>query len=157
MASHDLAHALRRSRSEARVFGEVYNALAAGLLRHFTRRTFDVETAADLTAETFARAFESRGRFRGSTDAEASAWITGSRATCSLVTHATARSRSARSAGSVSTCRRSRTTITSASSRARASDHLAPADRGRHAGGPRARRGGAGDPGRGRGSQLQVQ
>jgi RNA polymerase sigma-70 factor (ECF subfamily) len=37
------------------------------------RRTFDVEVARDLTAETFAQAFEHRGRFRGQSDAEASA------------------------------------------------------------------------------------
>lgn len=43
----------------------------------FARRTFDVEVARDLTAETFAQAFEHRRRFRGRTDAEAVAWLYG--------------------------------------------------------------------------------
>jgi RNA polymerase sigma factor (sigma-70 family) len=47
------------------------------LLAFFARRTFDVEVARDLTAETFAQAFEHRRRFRGSTDAEASGWLYG--------------------------------------------------------------------------------
>jgi RNA polymerase sigma-70 factor (ECF subfamily) len=41
------------------------------------RRTFDVEVARDLAAETFAQAFEHRGRFRGRTDPEAAAWLYG--------------------------------------------------------------------------------
>jgi RNA polymerase sigma factor (sigma-70 family) len=41
-------------------FGELYRRHAEDLLRYFARRTLDPETAADLTAETFAEAFASR-------------------------------------------------------------------------------------------------
>jgi len=47
------------------------------LLAFFARWTFDVEVARDLTAETFAQAFQHRRRFRGSTDAEAAGWLYG--------------------------------------------------------------------------------
>ena len=46
-----------------------------GLVRYFARRTYDAEAALDLTAETFARAFQARRRFRGSTPAEVKRWI----------------------------------------------------------------------------------
>lgn len=45
------------------------------VLRFCARRTLDPEAALDLTAETFAQAFRSRGKFRGSTEAEARAWL----------------------------------------------------------------------------------
>jgi RNA polymerase sigma factor (sigma-70 family) len=45
-------------------FGEVYDRHADAVLGYLYRRTADPETAADLTAETFAAAFLSRGRFR---------------------------------------------------------------------------------------------
>ena len=41
-------------------FGELYRRHAEDLLRYFARRTLDPETAAELTAETFAEAFASR-------------------------------------------------------------------------------------------------
>jgi RNA polymerase sigma factor (sigma-70 family) len=56
-------------------FSRVYAAKAQEVLVFLLRRTFDVEVARDLTAETFAQAFEHRGRFRGRTDAEAAAWL----------------------------------------------------------------------------------
>jgi RNA polymerase sigma factor (sigma-70 family) len=68
---------LRRSANEPAAFVAVYEACSRRLLAFFVRRTFDVETARDLTAESFARAFEQRGRFRGTTDAEAEAWVFG--------------------------------------------------------------------------------
>lgn len=74
---HGLAWSLRRARREPSAFAAFYGAQARPLLVFFTRRTFDVETARDLTAETFAQAFEHRGRFRGSTDAEAAGWLYG--------------------------------------------------------------------------------
>lgn len=58
-------------------FGEFYSANSRRVLVFFTRRTFDVEVARDLTAETFAVAFEHRRRFRGATAAEAEAWLYG--------------------------------------------------------------------------------
>jgi RNA polymerase sigma-70 factor, ECF subfamily len=56
---------------------DFYAAHSRQLLVFFARRTFDVEAARDLTAETFAQAFEHRRRFRGSTDAEARGWLYG--------------------------------------------------------------------------------
>ena len=41
-----------------------YGEHARSLLGYFVRRTFDPESAADLTAETFAEAFAMRSRFR---------------------------------------------------------------------------------------------
>jgi RNA polymerase sigma factor (sigma-70 family) len=58
-------------------FSRVYEAKAQELLVFLLRRTFDVEVARDLTAETFAQAFEHRRRFRGQSDAEAEAWLYG--------------------------------------------------------------------------------
>jgi len=54
--------ALSARRAEA--FGAFYERHAEPLLRFFARRTVDPEVAAELTAETFAEAFVSRGRFR---------------------------------------------------------------------------------------------
>jgi RNA polymerase sigma factor (sigma-70 family) len=72
-----LASSLRRARREPSAFGGFYAAQSRQLLAFFARRTFDVEAARDLTAETFAQAFEHRRRFRGSTDAEAAGWLYG--------------------------------------------------------------------------------
>jgi RNA polymerase sigma factor (sigma-70 family) len=75
--AHGLASSLTRARREPSAFGGFYAAQSRELLAFFARRTFDVEVARDLTAETFAQAFEHRRRFRGSTDAEASGWLYG--------------------------------------------------------------------------------
>jgi RNA polymerase sigma factor (sigma-70 family) len=74
---HGPASSLRRARREPSAFGGFYASESRRLLAFFARRTFDVEVARDLTAETFAQAFEHRRRFRGSTDAEASGWLYG--------------------------------------------------------------------------------
>ena len=58
-------------------FIALYRASARDVLVFFLRRTFDAEVARDLTAETFAAAFEQRARFRGATDEEAAAWLFG--------------------------------------------------------------------------------
>jgi RNA polymerase sigma-70 factor (ECF subfamily) len=58
-------------------FAAFYERNARGVLAYFARRTFDAETALDLTAETFAQAFLSRGRFRGTEEPEAVAWLFG--------------------------------------------------------------------------------
>jgi RNA polymerase sigma factor (sigma-70 family) len=72
-----LASSLRRAQREPAAFIDLYAAHSRPLLAFFARRTFDVEAARDLTAETFAQAFEHRRRFRGSTDAEAAGWLYG--------------------------------------------------------------------------------
>ena len=51
--------------------------MAQNTLIFFTRRTADPEIARDLWAETWARAYESRSRFRGSTQAEREGWVIG--------------------------------------------------------------------------------
>jgi RNA polymerase sigma-70 factor (ECF subfamily) len=56
---------------------DLYDSMSRPVLVFFTRRVFDGELALDLTAETFARALESSGRFRGTGDREAAAWIWG--------------------------------------------------------------------------------
>jgi len=72
-----LAASLRDSAGRPSAFSRVYEAKASVLLAFFVRRTYDVEVARDLTAETFAEAFAHRKRFRGRTDAEAAAWLFG--------------------------------------------------------------------------------
>ena len=64
-------HALRTRAG----FAEAYDRHARSILIFLARRTCDPETALDLTAETFAQAFASRRRFRGTTDEEAAAWF----------------------------------------------------------------------------------
>ena len=56
-------------------FSAFYRDHAQALLVFFTRRTYDVESALDLTAETFAQAFAARRRFRGETNPQAGAWL----------------------------------------------------------------------------------
>jgi RNA polymerase sigma factor (sigma-70 family) len=75
--AHRLASSLSRARQEPSAFTDFYAAHSRQLLVFFARRTFDVEAARDLTAETFAQAFEHRRRFRGSTDVEARGWLYG--------------------------------------------------------------------------------
>jgi RNA polymerase sigma factor (sigma-70 family) len=75
MMGEALSTSLRDSVRSPSAFSRVYEAKASELLAFVARRTFDVEVARDLTAETFAQAFEHRNRFRGRTDAEAAAWL----------------------------------------------------------------------------------
>lgn len=56
-------------------FVALYYRAMPGLLRYFARRTFDVQVASDLTAETLAEAFASRGRFHDRGDGSATAWL----------------------------------------------------------------------------------
>jgi RNA polymerase sigma-70 factor (ECF subfamily) len=55
----------------------LYGEQAGSLLVFFVRRTYDPQLAMDLIGETFARAFERRGRFRGASEREAAAWLWG--------------------------------------------------------------------------------
>jgi RNA polymerase sigma factor (sigma-70 family) len=61
--------------TDADTFARFYEQHGENVLRYLARRTFDVEVARDLTAETFAQAFRGRARFRGATDADAAAWL----------------------------------------------------------------------------------
>jgi RNA polymerase sigma factor (sigma-70 family) len=71
------AEALQRSAREPEAFARLYREHAEALLAYLARRTYDPDVALDLTAESFAQAFVGRARFRGSTDAEAVAWLYG--------------------------------------------------------------------------------
>jgi RNA polymerase sigma factor (sigma-70 family) len=58
-------------------FSVLYEEHAERVVLYLAKRCLDPEVAVDLMAETFARAFEKRGSYRGTTDAQASAWIFG--------------------------------------------------------------------------------
>jgi len=49
--------------------------MASGVLGFFARRVREPQVAFDLTAETFAKAFENRFAFRGSTEEQAASWL----------------------------------------------------------------------------------
>ena len=59
------------------VFAAAYRRHARPILLFLTRRTYDAEVALDLTAETFARAYAGRRKFRGRTDDDLEAWLFG--------------------------------------------------------------------------------
>lgn len=61
--------------ADAEAFSRFYRGNARWVLLFFARRTIEAEAALDLTAETFASTFASRGSFRGTTDGEAGAWL----------------------------------------------------------------------------------
>lgn len=52
-----------------------YDEHAEALLAYLARRVYDADAAFDLMSETFAQAYAGRGRFRGSTEAAAAAWL----------------------------------------------------------------------------------
>jgi len=61
---------------DPRAFRELYDRCADPLLAFLYRRVLDAEVAADLLAETFAIAYEKRGRYRD-TGAPGAAWLYG--------------------------------------------------------------------------------
>ena len=67
---------LRVARTDPEAFGILYDRHVRSILRFFYRRTACPETAADLTAETFAEAFVSCKRYRSTGDS-ARAWLLG--------------------------------------------------------------------------------
>ena len=67
--------AARPSLDDPTGFDAAYRAHSKAILVFLARRTYDPETALDLTAETFARAYAGRRRFRGTTDDELAAWL----------------------------------------------------------------------------------
>src|SRR4051812_31688889 len=56
-------------------FERLYKRLSRPLLVSLARRTLDTDVALDLWAEAWAAAFAARRRYRGSSDAEAEAWV----------------------------------------------------------------------------------
>jgi RNA polymerase sigma factor (sigma-70 family) len=58
-------------------FTALYRGHSRRILGFFAARVSDPQAALDLTAETFARAFAGRHRFRGGTEGEAAAWLFG--------------------------------------------------------------------------------
>src|SRR2546425_2281624 len=67
---------LALSRSDPEAFGVFYDRHAKAILGFFYHRTASADTAADLTAETFAQAFLSRHRF-DNTRGSARSWLIG--------------------------------------------------------------------------------
>ena len=68
------AELLRRAPRDADAFGDFYDRHIDAVLAFFVRRTLDAQTAYDLAAETFARAFIGSGSFRDR-GAPAAAWL----------------------------------------------------------------------------------
>lgn len=64
-------------RLDAESTTRLYRSQAEPLLIYFARRVFDAQDAVDLVADTFLTAFESRKNFRGTTEAQAIAFIYG--------------------------------------------------------------------------------
>jgi RNA polymerase sigma factor (sigma-70 family) len=83
---------LTRSRSSPNEFADFYAQTADNVIRFFASRTGDGQTALELTAETYSKAFEKRGDFRGASDEQAAAWL------WSIVRNELARFRRTRSA-----------------------------------------------------------
>jgi len=77
MDSPDLddSELLRRARVDANAFGAFYRRHARAVYRSLLTDCGDPDVALDLTAETFARALQSIGRFRGLRVTSGRAWI----------------------------------------------------------------------------------
>jgi RNA polymerase sigma-70 factor (ECF subfamily) len=56
-------------------FADFYDHMAPSVLGFFARRLHDPQLAFDLTAETFAKAYEKRASFRGTSEGEAASWL----------------------------------------------------------------------------------
>lgn len=70
-----LGRSLAASRGDPDAFGAVYAELSPKVLRFFAHRTRHGQVSLDLTAETFAKAFEGRRAFRGHSDEQAAGWL----------------------------------------------------------------------------------
>lgn len=71
------AELLRRARSDPAAFRALYDRYAARVHRYHLRRCGDPHAAQDLTAETFARAWIVRERFRDRAGGSAGPWLFG--------------------------------------------------------------------------------
>lgn len=69
------AQLLARARSDPAAFRELYDRYAERVFRFHARRTGDDDVAHDLTAETFARSWEGRRRFRDEAGGSAGPWL----------------------------------------------------------------------------------
>jgi RNA polymerase sigma-70 factor (ECF subfamily) len=69
------AQLLAAAQSDAHAFREVYDRYAEAIHRFHLGRTRAREAALDLTAETFAQAWLSRGRFRDLAGGSAAPWL----------------------------------------------------------------------------------
>lgn len=68
---------LARSRTTPCVFADFYEATCEAIFSYFLREARNKQVALDLTAETFATAFEKRCDFRGDDDRQAAKWLWG--------------------------------------------------------------------------------
>src|SRR6185295_562968 len=71
----DDSELLRRARVDANAFAAFYRRHARAVYRSLLTDCGDPDVALDLTAETFARALQSIGRFRGLRVTSGRAWI----------------------------------------------------------------------------------
>src|SRR5215210_1967100 len=69
------AELLAAAGSDARAFRRLYDRYAEPILRFHRARTRDADAALDLTAETFAQAWLSRGRFHDRAGGSAGPWL----------------------------------------------------------------------------------
>jgi len=69
------AELIRAARTDAGAFRELYDRYAGKVHRYHLRRTRDSHAAHDLTAETFAQAWISRGRYRDEANGSAGPWL----------------------------------------------------------------------------------
>ena len=125
----DDSELLRRARVDADAFGVFYRRHARAVYRSLLSACGDPDVALDLTAETFARALQSVGRFRGVRVESGRAWIFAIANSLPCSTSASAASRTAPAGGSGSSRRRASTPTTTRSSRARTPRPRASASR----------------------------
>ncbi|HEX4033064.1 MAG TPA: RNA polymerase sigma factor [Solirubrobacteraceae bacterium] len=71
------ADLLRAAGADPSAFRALYERHADAIHGYFERRTRERDAAYDLTAETFARAWESRGRFSDRAEGSAAPWLYG--------------------------------------------------------------------------------
>src|SRR6478672_3721721 len=71
------AELLQAARNDPAAFRELYDRHAEGIFGFALRRTSDPHAAHDITAETFAQAWFSRGRFRDLAGGQAGPWLFG--------------------------------------------------------------------------------
>lgn len=76
IASRSDAELILASQRDPKAFRELYDRWAEQLLGYFYRRVMNAEVSADLLAETFAVAYQKRGRFRDG-GVPGSAWLYG--------------------------------------------------------------------------------